>query len=556
MSNIPTYTGSGGTTTTPSSSAGTAGMFAGSSSGNSVSDQLVAIQTQLKSMSPAQFFAAYDITSTTQALYLSSAGGLNDNAVYLAYYKSLNQQERQQLQSQMVTVGALPAADANGLENSASKAAWESLIGQSAAQGTNVLSYLAQNATGTNSIQNQISANLTRAQQNAVQPIVATVENPTTLSATITAAFETALGYSPDQAQIQSFVSQVQGQDTAYAQAPRTEAQAQINLAHSQESALNKLGPEGIDSVIQAYQAAVSGTKMPGAGTVQGPANGAQPTPGQTNFEPPGSPLAPGTVPAFNASGQVGGATVAPSAQAKTVQTPADPSLGASIGADISHMNFAGAQPGTKTSYDVTSTANPTSFQAGTPGTTPIYGGLYALSAADWKKAQADYAPAKKYATPGAAPSSVQLGAFSAVLQSAYDSNGGSWSKAVASIASGSPFGTAEGTHLSNFGNQVATEVNNQIASLQSQVNNDTVTTKVSAPDATAEANLAAKQSDPTGYYAAQDASWGSVLNKMLSGTPSMYNQSSSDTFTGPVGAQAATAPAAAAPTTVGAGAP
>jgi hypothetical protein len=100
-------------------------------------------------------------------------------------------------------------------------------------------------------------------------------------------------------------------------------------------------------------------------------------------------------------------------------------------------------------------------------GTTPTYGGTYALSAADWKKAQADYAPAKKYATPGSAPQSVQLAAFSAVLQSAYDSTG-SWSKAVSEVASGTPFGTAEGTHLSAFGDQVASEVNNQITPYRS----------------------------------------------------------------------------------------
>jgi hypothetical protein len=101
----------------------------------------------------------------------------------------------------------------------------------------------------------------------------------------------------------------------------------------------------------------------------------------------------------------------------------------------------------------------------------------------------------------------------------------------------------------------VAAEVNNQITALQNQVNNSSVTVKVAAPDATAEANLAAKQSDPAGYEAAQTASWGSVLNKMLSGSPSMYNQSTADTFTGPVSAQMATAQASA-PTTVGAGAP
>ena len=149
----------------------------------------------------------------------------------------------------------------------------------------------------------------------------------------------------------------------------------------------------------------------------------------------------------------------------------------------------------------------------------------------------------------------MQLGAFTSLLSNAYDQNGGSWSKAISSIASGTPFGSAEGSHLSAFGDQVASQVNDQIAALQNQVNDTSVTTKVSAPDATAEANLAAKQSDPTGYYAAQSASWGEELNKMLSGTSSMYDQTSADTFTGPVGAEAATA-SATAPTTVGAGAP
>jgi hypothetical protein len=178
----------------------------------------------------------------------------------------------------------------------------------------------------------------------------------------------------------------------------------------------------------------------------------------------------------------------------------------------------------------------PTHFN---PGQSPTYGGLYALSAADWAAAQKEYAPAKKYSSAGSAPESIQDGAFTALLTSAYEANNNSWSKAISQIASGTPFGTAEGTHLSNFGDQVASEVNSQIDAVQNQVNNDTVTTKVTQPDATAEADLAAKQSDPTGYYAAQDASWGSVLNKMLSGTPDMYDQSSSDTFTGPVASEA-----------------
>jgi hypothetical protein len=188
----------------------------------------------------------------------------------------------------------------------------------------------------------------------------------------------------------------------------------------------------------------------------------------------------------------------------------------------------------------------PTHFQ--TPTSTTL-GGTYALNQADWTEAQKLYPAAKKFNSPGQAPQAVQLGAFTSLLSNAYDNNGGSWSKAISSIASGTPLGTSKGANLSAFGDSVASEVNNQITALQSQVNNTAVTVKTTQPDATAEANLAAKQSDPTGYYAAQDASWGEVLNKMLSGTSSMYDQSSADTFTGPVAAEAST------PTTVGAGA-
>ncbi len=545
VSNIPTYSGAAGTAPTQTT-AGTPGDFAGAASTN----PLLAVQTQLRGMTPAQFFAAYDVTSTQQPLYLSSTGTLNDNAVYLAYYKGLSQQERQSIQQQMVDVGALSASDANGLDNSSATSAFEGLIGQTAAQGTNVIQYLAKNATGTAGIGNQISADLTKAQENATQPIVATVENPTTLSADITAAFETALGYSPDQAQIQSFISQVQGQDTAYAEAPRTEAQQQIDLAHSEESELNKLGPDGIDTVIQAYQAAVSGTKLPGAGTPQGPVNGQVATGEPNQFPTAGTQMPAGTAARITPQGTEVGMNTAPISTTRNEPVP-EGGIGGFFdnlankiwqGGAFGGSGGAAVVPGKVT----TTRARPGGIAPALPagsGTTPTYGGTYALSAADWKKAQSDYAPAKKYATPGSAPQSVQLGAFSAILQSAYDSTG-SWSKAVSEIASGSPFGSAEGTHLSAFGDQVASEVNNQITQLQSQVNNDTVTTKVSAPDATAEADLAAKQSDPTGYYAAQDASWGSVLNKMLSGTPDMYNQTSSDTFTGPVASEAATQPA------------
>jgi hypothetical protein len=529
-------------------------------------------------MTTAQFFAWTKIASTEQNMYLTASGSLNQNALYLAYYKTLAPQELQNLQSQMVSAHLLTPADANGLDNSTASAAFQSLLGRSSAQSFNPLSYLTEQSAPTtvayNNVGNTISADLTSAQKNATTPEVITQTNPTTLSADITAAFEQSLGYAPDQAQIQSFITQIQGQETTFGNAPRAEAQAQIAQAHSENNALNKMGPEGIDTVMSAYQAAVNGTKMPGAGTTQGPVNGTVPiVPNAAQAAqtlPPGTPLKPGDEQFFSPQGHLGGANVLPQPNG-TYQANNAPGLGQDVNqslADIGNVVSLGltgrSQTSRKAFQDTTHPAThygalpqnvaPT-MAAGTPNSTPTHGGIYALSAKDWQEAAKlmTSLDLKKYATPGQAPVAIQQAAMTHLLQNQYDSNGGSWSKAVAAIASGTPFGTAEGTNISAFGTSITNEVNNQITALQSEVNNDAVTVKVSQPDATAEANLAAKQSDPTGYYAAQDASWGEVLNKMLSGTPSMYNQSTADTFTGPVAAQAATAQASA-PTTVGAG--
>lgn len=504
--------------------------------------QQIVAQLNAGSGGAGQFSSDYGVTSSEMATFLGTDGKLNDSASEWVAYHLMSVPDREELQSSFVTAGLMSDTDANGLLSSTSTGAFRSLVGIAASQNVSTDYLLTQiNQGGLGTVQSEIQANLAKAQANATQPITATVENPTTLSATLTAAFENALGYSPDQAQISSFINQVQGQDTSYAEAPRTEAQQQEAQAHDEENALNKLGPDGIDSVKQAYQAAVNGTKLPGVGTLQGPQNGQIATGEPNQFPTAGTQLPAGNAATIQGGNEVGMNT-APNSRNVQSEVPAGGITG--LMAKVTGVTDPSALKNTKVLSAKPGGVAP-SLPAGA-NTTKTYGGLYALSAADWKKAQADYAPAKKYATPGSAPQSIQDGAFTAVLTAAYESSG-SWSKAVATVASGSPFGTAEGTHLTAFGNQVANEVNNQITQLQSQVNNDTVTTKVSAPDATAEADLAAKQSDPTGYYAAQDASWGSVLNKMLSGTPDMYNQSSSDTFTGPVASEAQTAPLASA---------
>jgi hypothetical protein len=519
-------------------------------------------------MTPTQFFQDFHITTATeQQLYVTN-GKLNIAAYDLAWYVSLDQQQKQTVQQELVNTGQLAASDANGLNNSTALSAWKGLIGLAQQQGTDAKTWISNQvaaSSGTNAIQNTISSQITAATKNLSAPITITESNPTTLSAAITSAFEQSLGYSPDQAQIDAFIKGINSQETTYGSAPRTQAQAEITQAHSQESALNALGANGIDSVIQAYQTAVNGTKLPGVGTQQGPVNGSVPNP--TSPVPAGTP-APGSALPAGASfryqnGQLVGSDV-PAQQTGTQQVNNRPGLGQDIKQSLYDVTnaatggypYGGQQQDFKDTTHTAPTYGPLQHNtmpfapANASGSTNTHGGMFALSPQDWADAaKLMHLDLKQYPTPGSAPVSVQHAAMTNLLTSVYEKNGGSWSKAIASIASGSPFGTAEGTHLSALGNQIAVDVNNQIKALQSQVTNDAITTKVSAPDVTAEANLAAKQSDPAGYEAAQTASWGSVLNKMLSGSPSMYNQSTADTFTGPVAAQAATAP-----TTVGAG--
>lgn len=538
--NLPAPNSPTTTTTVSASTAGTGGSFP-----QTPSEPVT--QQSVLSMSPAQFFQDFHITtSIEQQLYVTN-GKLNISAYDLAWYVSLPQQEKQTIQQELVNTGQLAASDANGLNNSTALSAWKGLIGLAQQQGTDAKTWIfnqVASSSGTNAIQNTISSQITAATKNLSAPLTITQTNPTTLAAQLTNAFDQALGYAPDQKQIQSFIDQIQGQETTYGSAPRAEAQAQITQAHAQESALNQLGPNGLDSVISAYQAAVTGTKLPGAGTVQGPFNGAvqnPATPLPTGTPAPGSALPAGVTERYTPEGNLVGGDIMPTSSTVITRPAISIPGGQPVGyfggglgyVQPDHLNVP-AQTKTIPSFVHQTAPLP---PAGAAGTTPTHGGIFALSPQDWVEAKKLIPGLIKanMTTPGLAPLAVQHAAISALLQNAYETHGNSWSKAISSIASGSPFGTAEGTHLSAFGDQVAAEVNNQITALQSQVNNDAITTKVTAPDAPAEASAAAKQADPVGYYAANSASWGNELNQMLTGAPLMYGQGTSDTFSGPV---------------------
>ena len=541
---IVTPTGQGTATPTPTTSSVASTANTGSTfPTQSLNGPSAAFAQQIESMAPAQFWADYGITdSTDQPLYTNpgNTAQLGAGAVWLAWYSGLSQADRQSIQDEMVNAGILTDTDANGLNNSTALNAWKQILGQASQSGTEPTALLNSQGGGTQGLENQVSAGLTTAEENAQKPITATLENPTTLAADLSNAINQELGYTPVNIQqlINQFTAQIQGQDVANASAPRTEAQQQVTQDKAEQSALQALGDDGVTAVVNAYQAAVN--KVPGGGTNLGPVTGTNAT---------ATPAVSGQAGMSAEAVPLNGQGVVPGGQ--NVQVPNAPSgvLGA-IGHNLFHGAMPGLAPGGQPSEQAggvygthAGTTGKIDTSAGTAGTVSStagaqHGGLYAMTQTEWHEAQKLYTPAAngKYTQPGLAPPDIQKAAFTALMQSEYDKTG-SWATAVQNIASGTPVGTGTaGAAAKALGTSIANEVNTQLANVQNEINNSTVTTKVTTPDATAEAAQAAKDADPVGYYAGNFAGWGSFATKMLYGTPLTEMPSASVQFNGPVG--------------------
>ena len=485
---------------------------------------------QVANISVADFLANYDISSTEESTYVSQGTNgqpqLNQNALFLMQYRAMDPIERENYQQALVNAGLMPASDANGINNPTALSAFKSAIANAAATGTQVDQYL-QQYTGTNNAELALTKATSVAQEEAQAPTTVTQENPTTLAATITNAFDQALGYAPNQDQINSFISQMQGQDVSNAQAPHQAAEQQLSFLKSEQSQIEKMGPDGLDAIITAYTNAIHGVN-PTAGNPnapQGPATGTAPAPNAPNANP---------------AGQLFG----PSQGGTTTQVPNSPFY---IGSSL--LSFGRTHTAT-TPPPTPGMVNQPQAPVGSPGTVPTYGGIYALTPADWSEAKKLLPNLKLPNSAGQASTGVQETVLRTLLQNLYDNNGGSWTDAIVSIAGGNPKNTAGETvtgskaSLQTFATNIANEVNNQLTSLTNTINNQDVTVKTTQPDATAEAAAAAKQADPVGYYSANYASAGSLLNQMLAGAPQMYDQSTADSFSGPVPAGEAAASA------------
>lgn len=550
-------------------------------------------------MTATQLLLSLGISSTDAALYLDTSGNLNARGTTLVQYLESPQASRQLVQAQLSNAGLLPAADATGDVNNTTTAAFTKALGEASSNNQSLNAYLATIGAGTvqngqlspstGAIQQQISGNLSAAQKLADSSSVVTADetNSTTLAAAINNAFNQALGYAPSQDQINAFVSAIHQQDVATAEAGidpvtglptpgsnKALAEAEIKRATSQESALNKLGPDGVDAFLQAYQQAVTGTHVPGAGSTVGPQTGLQ-TSAPPAIQPPQVPNAPYPQPQTGTgTNRIVGYTeipgyTSPSGDAQTLPTgPTRVGITAAAQAMIDQQSGQPVPASLTKALPVAHLPRDWAQVYAPSATTPLHGGVYALSPVEWKQAIDDYQNGKykgKYPTAGSAPLIVQQAAvreFSENLFTRY----GNWPDVAIALAGGTPgkgdnAPVLEGAKLTvnNFAKQVAARVNQQLEAIQNEVNQQpTITVKTSAPDYNAEASQAAKEADPIGYDAANFASVGDVMSQMIFGSPKMFDQTTADTFTGPVAGpspapgEAAAAQAAAAATPPG----
>lgn len=530
--------------------------------------------------SPTEFFSQNGITnSTTQLSFLQTdangapvldANGKEQLNLYAYEYlqlKAMPEEDRQQVQDALVTAGFLSSTDAKGVWNTATTSALDAAQSAATSQGqSDVVPYLVANSGPTATIEHQIVANASAAETAdtaAEAPRVANLTDTNALNEGLSKAFEDALGYTPSAAQMNTFAQSFHGAQTNEVagenEALRSAAQQEVTQATSEESALNKLGPNGLTAFVTAYGNALHGVNPAAGAGQQGPVTGAQ-AKDTSQYLTPGSKLPPDTTAGFNANGAEMVANVPPTIHTTTQQRPpgelaqlghaATSALGllnpfsgwsnSAASSDIQGLTGAGTP---YTNQQVTTStpgvgmATAPQLPVGATGTTPTYGGFYSLSTAMWQQvAKAGNVDLKKYPTAGSAPLPIQQGAFAKWAQDMSDS-GESWSDIAITAAGGNPSNSSKmpvmgkaGTNLQSFANGIATQVNNQLQAIANQSMQPAVPViGKEAPNAAADELAAAESSDPNQYIAHNMSLAEGTVQKMLYGTPQIEAQSTSN---------------------------
>lgn len=455
---IPPY--ASGSTANPSVTPTTGSQFPSAPVGNDVATREAAHISRAQAQSPVQ------VDNDSPPVTVQEAWDS---------FNTMSSAQRKEIQQQMFDGGLLTKqSDVSGNVNPTSLAKWKDVVEESATSGSSIQAHL--DIAGSSQVYRQIGTDLQK-QATSLQTAISApksldipLTNDAVLRAYAEAAFTQALGHSPSEEQLGTFVQTFHDQEVSSGKTqlsePRQYDQEQLGRTQGELDQLKSLGPNGLDAFVQSYKAVMSGANP--TGTVEAPTI----SPGESALGTQPNPVAP----------------------------------------LVAH-----------------------------------HGGDFAMLPQTWvTAAKAANVDTKRYPTPMSAPAAIQSAVFSHYADGLFQ-HLGNWAD-VAVVAAGGKPGQTE----ASFGSKVASEVNDQLKTFTGQVNApgpDNIVASASADTsgqaAKQAADQAAKESDPTGYYAHQVSLYEGLLDRIAGGGGGLPQQDiSSSTVSGPVAPIAAPTPA------------
>ena len=507
---------------------------------------------------------------TIQPGYGATYGGNPNQLTYpaaIALLTTMHPDTLLTIQQEMYEAGLLSSENqVNGQYNQTTQDAWARIVSEAVRMSVPIGAVLnfAKTTGGFTKMQSTLENEITKYQTEMATPktVSYTSTDPNALRDQLASAFTTTLGYGPTSAQVNQFVSSFHAAEQQAALATTidpttgmsylsetTGAAAGLKRAQQELTALNGLGPDGIDAFLnavrqvtlknqaalgitninqgpvtqlpsqgqipmtqqyvpgQAAQAAVPGTTLPGTGGVTGPSVLA----GARNVAVSGmDAVFPGLfakTPMPSTTGPtVGGRPAVPATQGQeaTVQNPL-------------YMHGAQMAPGTNQRNQ----------------TVPYAGGVYGINPTAWSSTlNALGYTASRYPTPASAPESVQT-AVATYYSEQQLRDFGDWGNVLSMLWTAKPLSASSNQpvfqmvngHMTmqNFADAALTDVNNELNNMIGQVQSAGPPTVIAkpTPNAASDALAAARQSDPTGYIANESSDMFGIVNQMLYGAPS-----------------------------------
>lgn len=188
-------------------------------------------------------------------------------------FNTMSAAQRKTIQQQMFDGGFLTKqSDVSGDVNTASLNAWRNIVTEASNSGNSIQAHL--DISQSSGVYSQMAADIQKQQKTLQNEITAPknlnipLTNDAVLRAYLQAGFTQALGHSPSEQELDTFVQTFHNQEIAAGETqlsePRQYAQQQLDRTNNSLAQLNALGPNGLDAFVQAYKSVMSGTNPTG----------------------------------------------------------------------------------------------------------------------------------------------------------------------------------------------------------------------------------------------------------------------------------------------------